>query len=105
MRLISHITSRARLRAEDGFTMLVTIGALGLVLAISVVAFSAVNDDQQLSNNDSLQKQAFAAAQVGVQRYLFDFDQDNNYWEQCIPSPDPDAINQAGATVNRRPVP
>jgi len=105
MRLISYLTQRARLRAEDGFVMIVAIGALGLVLALSVVAFAAVSDDQRLSANDNLQKQAFAAAQVGIQRYLFNLDQDNNFWEQCVPSPDPSGINLNGSIANRRPVP
>lgn len=105
MRLILRLTSRVELRREDGFTMVLAIAALFLVTAMSVAAFAAINNDQPLTRNDSYQKQSYAAAQAGVQQYLFDLNQNNQFWTQCAPSGNTGALNQAGSTSNTRAVP
>lgn len=105
MRLISLLIGRIELAAEDGFTMIVAIATMVIVMSLSVAAFAAINGDLPLTANDSLQKQAYAAAQAGVQSYLFALDQDSEYWTQCVPSPLPGAINLAGSTANTGKVP
>ncbi len=42
--------------------------------------------DTQGTAVDTSQKQAYAAAQAGIQRYLFDLNTNNTYWTQCVPS-------------------
>ena len=81
--------------------MLLALSAMVLVTALSVAAFTAVNTDTPLSNNDSYQKEAYSAAQAGIQQYLFDLDSDNGYWEQCVPTSNNHGINLNGSTANQ----
>ena len=85
--------------------MILVLGALALTMLLSIAAFAAINSDLPLNSNDSQQKQAYAAAQAGIQQYLFLLDQNSEYWTQCVPATNPGAINQAGSTANTRPVP
>ena len=105
MHLIARI--RARLRAEDGFTMIAVLGVLLAAMAVSAAAFDAAGGDIHLSRNDEDQKRAYAAAEAGVQDYFFHLTQDNAYWAKCTtPSPTHPALNQVGASPLRtRPVP
>ncbi len=104
MRLIQHLIRRTQLSSEDGFTMIVAIGALALVTVLTITAFVATRGDVPSTYVNAQQQQAYAAAQAGIQQYLFDLDQNNQFWEQCVPSP-ADGINQAGSTANRRSAP
>lgn len=104
MQLKSVLARRLDLRREDGFTMVLAIAAMFLVTAMSVAAYAAVQGDQPLTRNDSLQKQAYAAAQAGIQQYLFDLDTNNQYWTLCVPNAT-SGINQQGSTANTRQVP
>lgn len=94
---------RARLRAEDGFTMLVVLGVLTVAMGLSVAAFAASGGDVHLSRNDQDQKRAYAAAEAGVQDYFFHLTQDNGYWALCT-SPG-GALNDAGSIANTKAVP
>lgn len=96
MRLISRRLAHARLAAEDGFTMLVALATLVVVLGLTVGAYAAVNDDLPLTSNDSFQKDAYAAAQAGIQRYQYALDQNSEFWTQCATGST--WVNQAGAT-------
>ncbi len=97
MHLIARI--RARLLADDGFTLIAVLGMLTATMALSAAAFSAAGGDIHLSRNDEDQKRAYAAAEAGVQDYFFHLTQDNNYWTKCDqPSPANPALNQAGAS-------
>jgi hypothetical protein len=104
MQLIQRLTRRVQLGAEDGFTMIVAIGALALVTVLTITAFVATRGDIPSTYVNSQQQQAYAAAEAGIQQYLFDLDQNNQFWEQCVPSP-ANGINQAGSTANRRSAP
>jgi Tfp pilus assembly protein PilX len=86
MRLIQRLSPCARLRDERGFTMIIALATLVIVLGLTMAAFAAVNNDFPLAANDSLQKQAYSTAQAGIQRYLYDLDQNSEYWTQCIPT-------------------
>jgi hypothetical protein len=98
---------RARLRPEDGFTMIAVLGMMLAAMAVSVAAYDAAGGDIHLSRNDEDQKRAYAAAEAGVQDYFFHLTQDNAYWAKCAsPSPTHPALNQVGASPLRtRPVP
>jgi Tfp pilus assembly protein PilX len=62
---------RARLRAQSGFTMLLALGVLTVTALLSAAVFEAVGGDAQLSRADLDGKRAYAAAQAGLQAYLF----------------------------------
>ncbi|HEX5145864.1 MAG TPA: pilus assembly PilX N-terminal domain-containing protein [Conexibacter sp.] len=105
MHLISRI--RARLAAQDGFTMIAVLGVLTVGMALTVAAYTAAGGDTHISRNDEDQKRAYAAAEAGVQDYFFHLTQDNAYWSKCTsPTPAHPALNQLGASPLRtRPVP
>ncbi len=104
MRLIKRLLQRVHPAAEDGFTMVVALGALVMITVMSVVAFTAVTGSIQLTSTNSSENQAYQAAQAGIQTYLFDLDENNEYWTQCVPTP-ADGINLGGSTANTRTVP
>jgi Tfp pilus assembly protein PilX len=102
-----HARLRARLSAQDGFTMIAVLGVLTAGMALSVAAYTAAGGDVNLSRNDEDQKRAYAAAEAGVQDYFFHLTQDNAYWAHCTtPTPTHPALNQYQAsTLRRRAVP
>jgi hypothetical protein len=79
--------------------MLTVMGALTVVMLTSAVALSAASGDFGLGSDDKEAKQAYAAAEAGVNLYLFHLKQDNAYWAKCTgtaqnPLPEPNAVNQ-----------
>jgi hypothetical protein len=95
-------------RAEEGFTMIMTVIGVTLIVLLAAVAVTAVNGDAQLSGHDLSRKQAYEAALAGVNEYAFHLHAEPNYWEKCteaVPKGQPTALNQQGSTKNRRPVP
>jgi type II secretory pathway pseudopilin PulG len=78
---------------EGGFTLVTVMGAMVVLALITVSAFAAVNGDAQQSGRDVARKQALAAAEAGVNQYLFGLNGDNNYWAKCTGVPAPNAVN------------
>jgi hypothetical protein len=94
-----------RLAAEDGYTMIAAIGAVTLISVLAGAALAASNGDLHLVRYDLDRKRAHSAAQAGVADYSFHLNNDNSYWARCTEVPEPNAVNQAGSTANRRLVP
>jgi len=94
-------------RTEDGFTMIMTVIGLSLIVLLAAVAVTAVNGDTHLSSRDLARKQAYEAALAGINEYAFHLHAEPNYWEKCADAAPPGmtALNQEGSTANRRPVP
>jgi Tfp pilus assembly protein PilX len=86
---------RPRRAGEAGFTLVVVLGALLVSALLSVAAFAAVNNDMRESGKDIGRKQALAAAEAGVNDYLFHLNQDNGYWAKCTAVAAPNAVNDA----------
>ena len=82
-----------RRHGEAGFTLVTVLGAMVVLALITVGAFAAVNGDAQQSGRDVARKQALAAAEAGVNQYLFGLNGDNNYWAKCTGVPAPNAVN------------
>jgi Tfp pilus assembly protein PilX len=74
---------RRRARAEEGFTMIVALGALTVTSLLIAAVFVAVNGDVHLSQRDLDAKRAYAAARAGVDAYLYQLNQNPNYWHTC----------------------
>ena len=85
--------SVTRRRGEAGFTLVTVMGAMVVLALITVSAFAAVNGDANESGKDVARKQALAAAESGVNDYLFGLNGDNNYWADCTNVPAPNAVN------------
>ena len=72
-----------RLRGESGFTLITVMGTMVIAALLTVAAFAAVNGDARESGKDVSRKQALAAAESGVNEYLFKLNGDNSYWAKC----------------------
>lgn len=77
---------RRRLRAEGGFTMLIVLGVLTVTMLLTAAVFVAVQGDTALTRGDLDGKRAYAAAQAGVQAYLYQLNTNSSnsaWWETC----------------------
>jgi hypothetical protein len=88
MSMSAHLRSalrRARRRAagEEGFTMLLAIGILSVCLLLAVAGYTAVQGDVHVSQHDLDGKRAYAAAEAAANAYLYQLNQNPNYWSTC----------------------
>ena len=79
---------------ENGFIMITMAGVMLVVMAIVFTTYSAADGDLGPSRHDEDRKIAYAAAEAGVQNYLFHLVQDDDYWGRCTNVPSPNAVNQ-----------
>lgn len=99
MRHLSGV-SRSLGRDERGFTMVVVLGIMLIVTLLSIAALSAAQGDLGPGAHDRARKVAYAAAEAGVQNYLFHLSQDHNYWAKCTTGAQPQAVNDPWNGVN-----
>jgi hypothetical protein len=95
-------------RAEDGFTMIMTVIGTTVVVLLAAVAVVTVNGDAQISGRDLSRKQAYEAALAGINEYAFHLHANSAYWSECteaVPKTEQSALNQQNKTENRRNVP
>lgn len=79
------------LRSERGFTTVALMGVLMIGGLLVAASFAAVDPDISLSRQDQDQKQAYGAAESGLQWYLNALSKDNNYYLKCTTVPAPNA--------------
>ncbi|HEX2070818.1 MAG TPA: hypothetical protein VHF90_04115 [Thermoleophilaceae bacterium] len=84
-----------RLGLQDGFTTVTLMGAFAVGSLLVGVGFAAVDPDIGISRADQDYKQAYSAAEGGVQWYLSSLARDNGYYAQCTDVLDPNAQEQA----------
>ena len=82
-----------RARDERGFTMVTVMAVMFCVTMLSIAALSAAQGDLKPGAHDKSRKVAYAAAEAGVQNYLFHLSQDPNYWAKCTTGRMPHAVN------------
>ena len=99
------MTRRLRLAAEDGYTM---AAVMLVMLATSIMAsatFAAVGGDIPFTRDSFDRKQAYAAAEAGVEYYLYQLTRDNDFWKTCDtapgPSGQPNPVNQKNPATRR----
>jgi Tfp pilus assembly protein PilX len=73
----------SRGRDERGFTMVTVIITTLVVMLLSVAALSAAQNDLPAGKHDTDRKIAYAAAEAGVQNYLYHLVDDPTYWSKC----------------------
>ena len=96
MRLIPRIRSRF-LAVEHGFSMIVVMGVMAASSLFVAAAFAAANGDLPLTRDSQDRKQAYAAAEAGINYYQYHLNQDPDYWTRCTNVPPPNATeNQPG---------
>ena len=90
------IAARIRSLAADerGFTMVTVMGVLLVATLFSVAALATADKDVPSSRKDIDRKQAYAAAEAGINDYMARLNQDSNYWTRCANVPAPAPVNQ-----------
>jgi len=74
---------RAKLAAQDGFTMIVALSVMLVASLLLAAAFEAANGDIQLSHKDTVQKEAYYAALAGIEEYEYHLQANPDYWQTC----------------------
>jgi Tfp pilus assembly protein PilX len=84
---------RNRLARQDGFSLVAVLGFLMVGTMLATAAFAAVSDDMPFARAAQDRKQAYAAAEAGLNYYEAQLRRDNEFWRTCAPTGTP--INQA----------
>ncbi len=63
--------------------MVVALGVLTVTSLLVAATFIALQGQVQLGQDNLSAKQAYSAAQAGVNRFLYQMNQNPNYWETC----------------------
>jgi len=84
-------------REEHGFAMVAVMAALAVSGLLVMAAVTAANGDLPIARKSQDRKQAYAAAEAGLNYYLFHLNVDPDYWLKCTAVADP---NPADPTDN-----
>jgi hypothetical protein len=74
---------RKRLGSEGGFTMVIALGVLTVTSLLVAGTYAAVQGDTRLTQRDLDAKRAYYAARAGVNRFLYQLNQNPNEWQTC----------------------
>jgi Tfp pilus assembly protein PilX len=93
-------------RDESGFALVSVLVLLMVGTMFALAAWSTSKADIKPTASDRYSKQAYAAAEAGLNYYLFRLSQNNAYWSDCDQVPPPNSteqnpVNLAGATTLR----
>lgn len=94
---MSTLRFRRRAVAEDGWVMASVMGVLMVVSLMSVAAFATTTGDIKAGTDDVQAKQAYAAAEAGVQAYAYKLSRDPDFHLRCTQT--------TGIKVNQRVAP
>ena len=74
---------RRRLASEDGFTMVVALGVLMVTSLLIGAVYVAVDGGVQQSQRDLNGQRAYYAARAGENAFLYQLNQNPNFWSTC----------------------
>jgi Tfp pilus assembly protein PilX len=95
-RALSELVRRLRtIRSEGGYVMVTVMGVLLVATLFSAAAISAAQNDTPSSRGDVDRKAAFAAAEAGLNYYLYRLNEDSNFWASCTNVEGPSATEPA----------
>lgn len=83
-----------RLHSERGWAMATVMGAMLVISLATAAAFAATTGDIGAGTRDVNRKQAYAAAEAGIQAYLYQIAVDPDFYLDCS--------NTTAMTVNQR---
>src|SRR2546423_9279 len=83
-----------RLQNESGFAMVSVIVLMMVGTLFALAAWASSNADTGPSARDRSSKQAYAAAEAGLNYYMFRLGQDNTYWSNCDQVQPPSSTEQ-----------
>jgi hypothetical protein len=89
---------RRRLGSESGFTMILALGILTVATLIIAGVWVAVRGDVALSQHDLNGKRAYYAADAALNTYLYQLNENPDYWETC-------ANDVQGSATSQTPLP
>ena len=92
--------ARSRAAAEHGFTMVIALGVLLVTSLLLTATFYAVSGEIHIGTDNLASKRAYAAASAGVQAYLYQMNQNPNYWETCTNNVQSTAVTVPGSSDN-----
>ena len=92
--------ARVRASAEHGFTMVIALGVLLVTSLLLTAVFYAVSGEIHIGTDNLAAKRAYAAADAGVQAYLYQMNQNPNYWETCTNDTQSTAVTVPGSSDN-----
>ena len=92
--------ARSRAAAEHGFTMVIALGVLLVTSLLLTATFYAVSGEIHIGTDNLASKRAYAAATAGVQAYLYQMNQNPNYWETCANDAQSTAVTVPGSSDN-----
>jgi Tfp pilus assembly protein PilX len=93
MRLITRNRTRL-LASEHGFSMIVVMGVMAASALFVAAAFAAANGDLPLTRDSQDRKQAYVAAEAGINYYQYHLNQDPDYWTKCTTVPAPNGAEK-----------
>jgi hypothetical protein len=91
---------RRAIRGEDGVTLIVVLGVMMVAMLTVGALVTATGGDARSSRRDLDLRKAYYAAQAGLNEYLYQLNQNPDFWEEC--SSETTAGYSSGQTV---PVP
>lgn len=74
---------RARVAHEAGFTMAIMMISMSIIIAASAAAVAATQGDIRGGGDDVQRKQAYAAAEAGIQAYAYYLALNADLWQSC----------------------
>ena len=78
--------ARARLADESGFSMFAVMMVLAVTGMFVAGAYAAADGDLPITRESQDRKAAYAAAEGGLNYYMFQLERDPDYWTKCVPS-------------------
>ena len=74
---------RERVRAQDGFSLIVVLSVMLVTSLLLVAAFTASTGEVQTARRSTNHTRAYYAALAGVQEYAYRLDNEPDFWETC----------------------
>jgi hypothetical protein len=74
---------RSALRDERGFSMVIVMIVMSIGILLTIAGLGTTNADLPQLRSSLSYKQAYGAAEAGLNNYLFHLGQDNQYWTKC----------------------
>jgi hypothetical protein len=90
--------ARRRVSSESGFAMVMALGVLMVTSLLVAAVYVGVQAEIQTTARSSDTQQAYYAARAGEQAFLYQLNQNPNYWTTCTNDYAPTPVSVPGTT-------
>jgi hypothetical protein len=90
---------RRRARSESGFAMVAVLGMMTITSLLVAAIYVAVTADVQQTQRDTNTKQAYEAARAGENAFLYQLNQNPDYWSTCSNDYQPTPVTVPGSNT------